>query len=344
MNDQPPVKIFRVGEISANAIKRRRQIFTKGFACGFHNGDDLMSYRKGFTTGIYSYSAQGKTQFWIEQAVWLSKEYNLTHAIWLTESGEKEELIFDIAMTYLGKSLFSSSQEVTDDELLEALEWMDKYFFVIDHETKILNVRDIYTSVSDFEKQSGISIDCVVIDNATNLARELDKSRLQTHEYMNYLMTAINRTSNRKNYHTFILFHVGKTDYIECKSTKRRYMPRPSHYEILGGQQVNYLGFQLIGVWRPINQPSQEGIIDPDTGWPFALNETRIIISKSKPKAIGQTGEYRLFFDKDRQKFYEEVNAKRYYIGEYGKSKSEPTKLKPNLDFDKPSEEMGELF
>lgn len=331
-------KIFRISDIRTKAVKglNNKDLYVKGDDCGFQTGDEYVSYRRGYSTGIFSYSAQGKTQVYIEQAVHLSKKYGRKHAIWLSENGKKEELIIDIAMTYMKKSVFSSNVSFTLEEIEEALEWLDEYFFIIDHEESMLNIRDIYEQVANIESSFNIKIDYVCIDNATNLSREEGKSKLLIHEYMNYLMTAINRTSLKKNYHTFILFHVGKTDFVECKVTKAKFQPPPSHFDIVGGQMVNYLGYQLIGVYRPISRKEQLGIINPETGMPFELNETHIIVTKSKPKAVGKQGKFVLYFDEDRQSYYELIGGVKYYCGEY--SNPQPVNkveaIKPNYNFD----------
>jgi hypothetical protein len=331
-------RIYRVSEVKTKALAglKSKDLYVKGDSCGFKTGDEYVSYRKGYSTGIFSYSAQGKTQFYIQEAIHLSKQYGRKHAVWLTENGKKEELIIDLAMTYMGKSVFSPKVDYTLEELEDAFTWLDNHFYIIDHEESILNIRDIYEQVICIENTYNVKIDYVCIDNATNLAREAEKSRVMIHEYMNYLMTAINRTSLKKGYHTFILFHVGKTDFVECKTTKAKFQPPPSHFDIVGGQMVNYLGYQLIGVYRPISRQEQVGIINPETTQPFELNETQIIVTKSKPKAVGKQGKFTLYFDEDRQGYYEYVSNKRYYCGEYDnpKPKVEHSVLQPNYNFD----------
>lgn len=321
MADAKPREIkryYKISELQQKALNRfkEKEIFVKGYDCGFKSGDDYISYRTGYSTAIYSHSAQGKSQFLIEQLVHLSNKYELKHAIWLTENGAKDELTVDIAMTYLKKSVFGG-EEITDKDILRAYEWMEKYFYIIDHESSMLNVRDIYESVLLIEKEQGVKINTVSIDNASNLSREADKAKMMIHEYMAYLMTSINRTSLAKNFHTFILFHVNPTDLVECKDTKRKYMGKPTHYHISGGSQVNYLGYQLINIWRPVTSQEMLGIVNPETGIPFQLNEAVITVSKSKPKKVGTTGSFSLYFDTEKQCYYELQMNKKFYSGQY---------------------------
>lgn len=311
------VKVYSIDEIAESALANRKQLYSKGYSCGFHSGDHLISYKKGYTTGIFSYSAQGKTQFYIEESVWLSLKYGLKHAVWLSESGKKEEVVLDIVMCYKGKKLFGEGEVLTDEEIIDGMNWLKDYFFIIDHEEEQLNIRDIYIAVKSIETKYNVKIDCIGVDNASNLGKEDIAAKMSVVDYMKYLMKAINRTSLKHDYHTFLLMHVNDTDPIECSVTKRKYLPRPTHWRVSGGQQVNFLGFQLIGVWRPVSQPDEYGIVNPSTGAPFELNEGHIEITKSKPKMIGALGRFVLYFDKERQMYYEVIDGNKYYRGEY---------------------------
>lgn len=149
-------------------------------------------------------------------------------------------------------------------------------------------------------------------------------------------MSAINRTSMIKNYHTFCLFHVGKPDkYIEFEG--RRLLPPPSVFNIVGGQMTNYLGYNLFGVYRPVRKQEDYGYVNPATGIPYDINEVEIIVEKSKPQGVGQEGTFNLWFDKDRQQYYEKIDGKVYYCGEYNKqqiSENPQSALKPSTSFD----------
>ena len=333
-------RYYKISELQTNTLSslKNKEIFVKGSDCGFKVGDEFISYRIGFSTSIYSYKSEGKTQFTLQQAVHLSVAHGWKHALWLSESGKKSEAVLDIVMCYLGKSLFSGDY-ISDDEILEALLFLNDFFYFIDHEKSMLNIRDIYEIVAEIEQTEGIKISGVIIDNATNLAREQTKSSLMIHEYMNYLMTAVNRTSLSKGYHTFILFHVGKPESMaECKTSGKKFRPCPSDFSILGGQQTGYLGFQMFSVWRPCRTIDDYGIINPKTGVPYAINETVITVTKSKPKKIGIEGSFHIYFDIDKQQYYEIIGNEKFYCGSYNQilnptAEATPSALQPSKSF-----------
>lgn len=326
-------RIYRVNDLVEQAKKEIKEgkVFQKGENCGFINGDCYVSYLKGFTTGIYSYSAMGKTQFYIQEAVHLSKNSGWVHGVWLTEQGKKTQLVADILQTYLGVNLSKESQTIKESVLDAGFKWVNDHFIIIDHEEEILSIRDILEAAAKAEKEFGIKLDAVGIDNATNLKKELGMDKA---EFMNYVQNACNRTAVKRDWHIFMLFHVNKLDDIECKVTKKKFKPLPTHFDISGGQQINFTGYQLIGVYRGIKQEEDSDIINPRTGIPFILNEAWISVTKSKPKGIGNLGIFQIFFDSNRNQYYEIFQGKKYYCGEYEqqqKKKEKTSAIKPNL-------------
>lgn len=309
-------RYYKASELQQQTLSniKNKEIFIKGDDCGFYTGDEFISFRKGYQTGIFSYKAEGKTQMTMQMCVHLSKKYGWKHAIWLSESGRKSEVIIDVILCFVGKDIDS----ISDAEILAGFQFMDEHFFLIEHEKSMLNIRDIFETVSEIETTEKVKITGVVIDNATTLAREKSKSSLMIHEYMNYLVTAINRTSLAKNYHTFILYHVGKPDaLLECKTSKIKYKPCPSDFSIVGGQMTGFLSYQLFSVWRPCRTKDDYGIVNPMTGIPYEVNETVITVTKSKPKKVGKEGSFSLFFDSGKQQYYELVAGRKYFAGEY---------------------------
>lgn len=330
-------RIYRVSELMEETKKsiQEQKMFQKGASCGFISGDSSVSYLKGFTTGIYSYSAMGKTQFYIQEAVHLSKAHNWVHAVWLTEQGRKTQMIADILQTYLGVNLTDDSATIKESELQQGLEWLDKHFVIIDHEEEVLSIKDILESAVKIQKELGIQLDSIGIDNATNLKTELGMDKAT---FMNYVQNACNRTAVKYNWHIFTLFHVNKIEAVECKETKKKFMPIPTHFDISGGQQINFTGNQLIGVYRGIKSKEDEDIINPKTGAPFILNEAWINVTKTKPKGIGEIGIFQIFFDRNRNQYYEVFQGQKYYCGEFEakqKNKSKPSAMQPNVQFEK---------
>lgn len=309
-------KYFRVSQIKDQAFAAKNAMSNKGYSTGFKCLDNLISYKEGYSTIIFSYAHQGKTQFAVEEAIWLAKKHGLVSMIYLTEAGSMAETILDICQSYLGKNF--STEYVSDDDLLDAMDWMNKYFILLNCEDNLLTIREIFTALKDAQKEFGIVIKNLVIDHYGNIEKDEKQKYFNTADNVKYVLQAVTRTSKKFGIHTFILFHVRDTDPIQCPITKMFYMPEPEMQFISGGQQSNFLGQQIISVWRAVSSERKFGIIDPNTAMPFLLNETRITVHKSKPKFIGFLGTQSIYFSKQRQSFYEEDDQYgQCFAGEY---------------------------
>jgi len=60
-------------------------------------------------------------------------------------------------------------------------------------------------------------------------------------------------------------------------------------------------GFMMVLVYRPPMGSTDE------TGQPVEDNETHIIVQKARPKGVGQTGTRTLYFDKPKNRYYQQT-------------------------------------
>lgn len=295
---------IKPGSVKAGALAKRKEVGEKGWLTGYKVLDEFVSYKKGYSTTIYSYAHQGKTQFTLDQCVNLAVMYGAKIAVYLTEAGDPEEIVLEIAQTYMRRSL--ADKTLTDEEIEFAIDtFVDKHFYILNAQSQLFSITELAWAVHDTNEEYGIELDVVVIDHFGNLEKGSEQKYFKTDENVKHVMQTVNRMSKKLNIHTFILFHIRDTEPVKCPKSNIYYLPKPEHHNISGGQQANYQGMQMIAVWRPVYHPNKYGIVDPETGEPYELNETRIIVSKSKPKHIGKLGEGSLFFDVHKQSYYE---------------------------------------
>lgn len=324
-------KYFRISDIRDSALKKKKEVSERGKSTGFKSLDPYISYIPGYTTTVFSYAGQGKTQFCVEELVYLSEHYGDKNVCYLTEAGDAAETALDIAQTYKRKVLI----QMTDEDVIEAFDWMEEHFFILDISKDLMNIREIYETVVEIEKVEGVKINNVLIDHYHNIPPTPEMQSATIADKVKYIYQAITRTSKKFNLHTFILFHVRDTDPVKCPKSNQYYLPKPEMYMLSGGQQSSYLGQQMISIWRPISREEQVGTVDPTTGIPFKLNSMIVTCVKVKPKQSGKIGGSLLMWDWEKQSYYEEEGfGKRMYAGDHLPKSQTPT-LKPNLNFDK---------
>jgi hypothetical protein len=74
--------------------------------------------------------------------------------------------------------------------------------------------------------------------------------------------------------------------------------------------------------------------MNDDDGIPFAKNEAHIIVQKSKPKGVGQTGQVTMYFDSGRNQYYEFVEGrKQFSFKEASTEYIQPEPLTPSKHF-----------
>lgn len=324
----------KVLDLKKEIDKERKSYGKRGWDTGIVAVDERYSVVKGSTTNLFSYSAQGKTQLSIQISVNLAIQYGVKTAFYFTEMTSTAGGVLDVAQTILGKQ----AHNITDEELIKTLEWMDGHFYFADTDSKLLDINSIYKDVHRLNKE-GANIENVVIDHYHNLESNEKMKFMDRADKTKYIINTLNRSSRFLGVHSFILFHVRDTKPIQCNSSKHWYLPLPEKEDLSGGQQSSFLSNSMISTWRPVMHEDKYGIINPDTGTPYEVNETIFYVAKSKPKGSSKLGKSSIYFDIKRQQYYSIVDGvKDYGVNENnpitgGGYKPKESALKPNLEF-----------
>lgn len=319
----------RISDSFNEILQDKNRVQERGSFTGFKVLEPYISFIEGNITTIFGTAGSGKTQLSIEFSIYMAMAYKKITLLYLTEAGSFSETVLDICQTYLRKRL----EDIEDEELLDALDWMSKYFYVIDVSDSLLDIREIYSSTRELEEDYGIKVHNIIIDHYHNINLTKEQRGMTIAEQVKFVFQAITRTSKKFSYHTIILFHVKDIDPIKCPTTGKFYLPKPEFYMLSGGMQSSYLSQQMIGVWRPITREEQYGIVNPDTGIPFELNEAHVTCMKVKPKQSGKLGGDTLFFDWEKQSYYEIEDGIRKYAGDAYNTRdiNKQSAIRPNL-------------
>lgn len=319
-------------------IQRERKSYGKrGWDTGITAVDERYSVVKGSTTNLFSYSGQGKTQLSIQISVNLALKYGVKSAFYFTEMTSTAGGVLDVAQTILGKQ----AKDITDEELLKTIEWMDDYFYFADTDSRLLDINTIYKEVHEMNKE-GANIENVVIDHYHNLEQNEKMKFMDRADKTKYIISTMNRSSRFLGVHTFILFHVRDTKPVQCKTSGLWHLPLPEKESLSGGQQSSYLSNTMATTYRPVLHEDKYGIVNPITGIPYEVNETIFYVAKVKPKGSAVLGSSSIFFDVSRQQFYSKdpvYGDKDFGINETNpitngvKQNDSESAIKPNLEF-----------
>lgn len=346
-----PMRKFEVEELERLDVGKGRCYFTlldvekefykiyengreRGVNVGWKVAHDYMSIKLGTTTFISALPFSGKTQWWNNVLVNLSKFYGWKHAILSPETGTPADIYAELTSIYMGKD-FSGDFKMTEDERKESREFVEKHFIVIDPSDKGLSIDDVFDQVDGAEREFGVNIHTVTIDPWNELDQDLSIHGGREDKYLERVLTRVRQNAHSHNRHNCIITHV--RDMEKSKDGEQRYYPVPSPNDLAGGRLWWRKGMQMISVYRPLDIKGNP--LKDENGEPYQENETHIYIQKSKPKGVGKTGMFRLYYDWKRNQYYElDTLGMKHWARNFWEDNSEVVQdqnaLVPNGDFE----------
>lgn len=282
----------------------------KGLDSRFNIAREYISYRKKFTTYIYSAPYSGKTQFAMSELTYLAERYGWKIAVFSLEIGEPQDVLAEVASIYIGKLYTTKSKDLkmNNIEANKAKSFFKEHFYVLDPVYKKSNiestVNNILKEVAKIERKFNIHFDCVYIDPISELD---DGGEERIHKFTHNVNKMVNRDAKFNNRHNFLVSHVRDQQGILDKTENKMYYPVPTPRDVSGGQNTYKQGYQMICVYRP---PSFK--INDKTQDYHKKNETQIHIQKAKPKGVGKMGDFTLYYDWKTNRYYEDENCTVY--------------------------------
>lgn len=306
-------------------IDGRKQAFQRGLPTGFITLDNIASFLPGYQTLVYAPPHVGKTVITMDLLM-AQAEMGKNICIYSPEFRDRKEVFNTLIQARLKKSFFGPAKDtITDEEYIEALEFVDSHFVVIvkprrlrDNSQEKMSIKTLFRVLTDAGKVLGREIHFLFIDPMNYVEKDADEKFLDTQEYVLNLYDQIGEFSQITGVHTILSAHTRDVELIADKDTGIRYYGVLHPSEVMGGQSNYRSSYQILHLWR-----APEGVADVN-GMPYPANYNKIITQKSKPFGIGKIGDTSqtpgmdgLYFDPDTYTMYEIVNGRRYYRNEY---------------------------
>lgn len=298
--------IYTANELRGSLTTLRNNGIKKGAWTGFGSLFDKYSVKRGSTTYIYAGAHQGKSQFGFELMMNLAEYDGWKWAIYSPETGSPTEVFAELLWVYLRKPfLVNDKITATDEETENALEFINKHFYIIDSGLQDLSIEAFYTSVEKIENDNFIKIDGCMVDPFTEIKTDISAG-VRDDIAIGQVLTKVRKHSADRDYHTIVTVH---TRHQQAKYKGGvPYVDKPTMNDIAGGMQWSRKGMMIINVWRcPFGLEDTNGI-------PYEANQVEITVVKAKPKIVGKLGTVTLYFDKLSNRYYEldEQGRKRF--------------------------------
>lgn len=278
----------------------------KGYEVTFESLKDKISIKLGATTFVYGQPASGKSQIWFEILVDLSVNYGMRHAIYSPETGDSADIFIELMSIYAQSTFYTSSFRMTPKQKVEAKQFVDKHFIVLDPQDGVFTIEDFWTYIDIIERVFEAKIHTTCADPFNEFAHDFSKDNGRQDSYLERILGANRRNARTNNRHNCLITHV-QDQQIE-KQGDLFYYPPATARQIAGGQAWFRKGEQMLSIWRP-----KEGMLNTD-GLPYEKNESLIFIQKSKPKGVGEVGQVSLYYSVNKHSYADKINGSYYYL------------------------------
>ena len=276
--------------------------YQRGYLSGWKHFDDYYSLRLGFTTYIYGAPFTGKSLWWFNMLINLSKRYGLRHMIYSPETGEKHDVYAMLIQIYAEGDISGAyGFKMPSDHYQDAKTFVGKHFLIIstDETDTDLTPDELLDYADVAEARHGVKIDTLTIDPWNELKHEEEFAR---DLYLNTALKNVRMKARKRNRHICIITHIRDQKPLGYDSLGTAIYPFPTPHDIAGGQVWYRKGFMMLGFYRHFI-PDGHDNVELGKGRIFQKNELNIRVHKFKPEGTGKRGEIQFYYHPKRHQF-----------------------------------------
>jgi len=292
-------KITKAHEVIDELFRYRNNYHEKGKYLGFEGMDEYYSMSLGNCTDWTGFPMSGKTQVLMECLMNTSRFYGWKHLVYFPDVGSNVEIIADLINKKTGKSFNPSNYNViTDDEILQAIEWITHHFKVLtrdDIKAKMTPI-EFWDYAVQLKKEEGL--ETASIDSWKDLNHPYNDYGGYA-QYLEFVLPYRNQIAEDNDLHLHTIIHPKLTE----KENGKRSAPVP--YDLKGGSEWFNSGKCMVTVHRE----------DP------TFYKAELYFNKIKPRSNGKIGKHEIFFDKEKLVYFEQEQHGNTLIKKYAKAK-----------------------
>jgi hypothetical protein len=292
-------KVTKAHEVIDDLFRYRNNYHEKGKYLGFEGMDEYYSMSLGNCTDWTGFPMSGKTQVLMECLMNTSRFYGWKHLVYFPDVGSNVEIIADLINKKTGKSFNPSNYNViTDDEILQAIEWITHHFKVLtrsDIKAKMTPI-EFWDYAVQLKKDEGL--ETASIDSWKDLNHPYNDYGGYA-QYLEFVLPYRNQIAEDNDLHLHTIIHPKLTE----KENGKRSAPVP--YDLKGGSEWFNSGKCMVTVHRE----------DP------TYYKAELYFNKIKPRSNGKIGKHEIYFDKEKLVYFEQEQHGNTLIKKYAKAK-----------------------
>lgn len=268
-----------------------------GIPSSYRSFGNNITYKKKTFAIVYAMPTSGKSEFVLQEALYLAEEHGWKTLIFSPETGDPEDIIALMVHKRLGKSVqeIRGVPQASREEILRCMDWLKEHFVIVNVEESI-TMTELFNIADEVEKELNWRADQYIIDNHNDLEYEQGPNGRQDIAIEQQL-TYLKRQMKKRDAFAWLVTHtqdLGKP-LVENGIS---YYPIPNPTQTRGGQALYRKGYLMINVWRCV-----EGLRDP-MGNPYPANTSLVTVQKAKPTHVGTKGfQGMIYWDWKKSKF-----------------------------------------
>ena len=299
----------------------------KTYYLGFNGLSSHYSIKEGGVTDWTGYAGSGKTELLLECLKNTSEWYGHNHLIYMPDAGTTAEVVGKIIHKMTGKQVekfyYKDGQRVdienrvSEEEIIKIMPTVLEHFKIFNpnknNRSKAVTPRDFWTYAAENKKKLGLF--SAVIDSWNYMSHDIGGKRED--KWLEETLSFRNEIAESNNLHLHTIIHPKS-----ARTNKEGKIIEPDMHSLKGGSEWSNNGKSIIVVHR-----------DPGS------LDSKIIVSKAKPKIVGVQGTTIMNYDTKKGGYYELVGGEdgtgyRKYAEQLPtKSHAVTNSIKPNLDF-----------
>ena len=274
----------------------------KGESTGFSCFDKHFTVKQGSYTFILGAPHQGKSELSFEIGLNQIMRFKKKVMISSSETGSVADIYAELIQKVSGRSIFNDvGIKITDEEFDKTVKYIDQWFSIVDTDDTAYSFQELFAMRTNEQ--------IIIADPYNEHKHDMALYGNRQDLYIEDLMGEVRRLNKKANTHMIITLHPASQQLKEEKinGISVRYYPMPLAREAAGGQALFRKAMTWINVWRPpVGLKGYHGKF-------YTANEMVYMVEKAKPKGVANKGMGSLYYDFDRNRYYEMMGSVNCY-------------------------------
>lgn len=305
-------------ELHDTIIQRMHTNRRRGLDTAWTNANEFISLKKGYPLFVAGLGGVGKTEVILDIMINSAIMHKWTWLILSPEMGTAEEILEQIIEKMSGGEQLNvnSDNPIAKEKVAKIIHWANKHFRILDPlrnwkekmTDMALNIENFFQMAKREEQILKGKFDGVLIDPFNELDIALGGGKTMT--TVKNELDALLWWTRKNNYFTILTNHVNDKQEIRDKDDEGFFFwtPPTKKEEWAYGQQFARKAYQMLLVYNPHQRLQTNLALDGDREMEHSIqnyhNVREFLVQKTKPKGVGKTGKFRLFFDYKTQRYY----------------------------------------